>query len=110
MFYLLNLEYNHTNTNKIVSQMSKTLFAMSINVIVLPIIVNYGFGNSIYGASGLAGIVFDYHISAVTINIVLQLINPIFIVLKVCLYIKRIRNFLIRSIYTKIEDENDSNN
>lgn len=101
MFYLLDLEYNHSNTSKIVSQMRKTLFAMSINVIALPIIVNYGFGNGLYGGTGLAGIVFDYHISAVTINIVLQLINPVFIVIKVCLYVKKIRNFIIRAMYNK---------
>lgn len=110
MFYLLNLEYNHSNTSKIVSQMSKTMFAMCINIIILPIIVNYGFGKSIYGAAGLSGIVFDYHISAVTINLILQLINPVFIILKFCVYLKCIRDKIIKLFYHKDKIEDDLTN
>ena len=81
--------------------MGKTLFAMCINIIILPIIVNYGFGKSLYGASGLAGIVFDYHISAVTINLIMQLINPDFVIIKFCLFMKCIRDKIIKLLYHK---------
>ena len=81
--------------------MGKTLFAMCINIIILPIIVNYGFGKSLYGASGLAGIVFDYHISAVTINLIMQLINPVFVIIKFCLFLKCIRDKIIKLLYHK---------
>lgn len=81
--------------------MGKTQFAMCINIIILPLVVNYGFGKGLYGASGLSGIVFDYHISAVTINLILQLINPIFIILKFCLYLKCIRDKVIKLFYHK---------
>ena len=65
MTYLLDMEYNHTQTEKIISQMNKVLLLTSINIIVLPILSNYLSNNVgfIYGNQGLAGLAFDYHIS-----------------------------------------------
>ena len=103
LFYLLDLEYNHTLTGKIVSQMNKSIFLMCINVIVLPIITNYVFGHKLYGANGLAGIVFDYHISAVTINMLLKLIDPVFLVLTIGLYVRTTRNWLIKFKYRRAD-------
>jgi hypothetical protein len=84
--------------------MGIALIAGSINIIILPVIVNYGFGQSLYGATGLAGIVFDYHITAVTVNILLQF-NPVYWVKKIGLSVSCIRNYIIKSVYIKKEDE-----
>jgi hypothetical protein len=50
LFYLLQLEYNHTLTQKIISQMNKVLVSTSINIIALPILTNYVIRNNIYGS------------------------------------------------------------
>lgn len=39
LYILLDLEYNDTLTNKIVSLMNKSLFATCVNILILPIIV-----------------------------------------------------------------------
>jgi hypothetical protein len=55
MFNLLEMEYNHTLTNKIVSQMNKTLFSTTVNNILLPFVSKYVFRNLIYDPDGLNG-------------------------------------------------------
>lgn len=109
LFYLLNFEYNHTNTDKIISQMNKTSVLMWINIIFLPIVVNYFFNNRYYGASGVAGIVFDYHVSAVTINIILKLVDPLAFIIKIGLEVRCIRNYLIKARYHKTEPDEQEN-
>jgi hypothetical protein len=76
LFYLLDLEYNHTLTQKIISQMNKVLFATSINIIVLPIISNYVLRSNFFGSKGLAGMVFDYQISVLTVGLMVKLTDP----------------------------------
>lgn len=39
--FLLDYEYNHTLTNKIISLMNKTFLATWVNIIIIPIVVNY---------------------------------------------------------------------
>ena len=109
LFYLLDLEYNHTSTNKIISQMHKTSFLMWINIILLPIFVEYFLSNSYFGANGLSGIVFDYHISALTIGLIVKFIDPMNFVIRSCLSIKCIRNYLIKIKYKKIGNEDFPN-
>lgn len=97
LFYLLDLEYNYTLTDKTISQMTKVMFLTSINAIVLPILTNYillrkGF---IYGSTGLAGLVFDYQISC-NIQLATRLFNPITILKIVATNIKAIRYKIIR--------------
>jgi hypothetical protein len=99
--FLLELEYNHTCTNKIVSQMTKTSVAMWINIILLPIIVNYFINNRYYGSDGLAGIVFDYHISTITVGLMVKLLDPASLLIYLGINIKCIRNYLIKARYRK---------
>lgn len=108
LFYLLDLEYNHTLSNKIMSQINKTSILMWINIIGLPIIVNYVFNDQLFGAEGLAGIVFDYHISALTINLVLKLVDPVSSIIKLCLSVKCIRDYFIKARYNKQEQSDIS--
>lgn len=75
---------------------------MWINVIILPIIVSYVFGGgSIYGATGLAGISFDYQIIALTVNLLLKLIDPVRLILRLLLAIKKTRNWIIKTRYSE---------
>lgn len=102
---LLELEYNHTFTQKILSQMNKSLTAMLINIIVLPIIVNYAINNRYYGADGLGGIVFDYHISTITVGLTIKLLDPVSLLIKLGTSIKCIRNYLIKARYRNNHNE-----
>ena len=69
LLYLLDLEYNHTLTEKIVSQMSHALFVSSVNSIVLPILTNMIYNNiyqtNLYKSDELTSMIFEYHVSAV---------------------------------------------
>jgi hypothetical protein len=47
---LLTYEYNHTVTNKITSLMGKASFATWINIIIIPIVVNYLIYGKYYGS------------------------------------------------------------
>ena len=47
---LLVYEYNHTITNKITSLMGKVFFATWINIIIIPIVVNYVTYGKYYGS------------------------------------------------------------
>lgn len=97
LFYLLDLEFNHTLTEKIISQMNKVLMLSCVNIIVLPIISNYvvlhqGF---VFGNQGLAGFAFDYHISCI-LQIITKLADPVMIIKKVLITIRWLRYKLIR--------------
>lgn len=96
LYYILDIEYNHTLTQKIVSQMNKVLFATCVNIIALPIISNYVIRDNIYGSKGLAGMVFDYQISVLGIGLIIKLLDPSNFVKRVFLSIRKIRNFIIR--------------
>ena len=96
---LVSLEYNHTSTNTITSMMSKSSAAMWVNVIALPIIVNYLISDNYYGANGLAGIVFDYHITSLAVILFTKMLDPISLTLKIATEVRCIRNWLIRARY-----------
>jgi hypothetical protein len=81
--------------------MNKTSFAMWINIILLPIIVNYLLNNRYYGAAGLAGIVFDYHISAISVGLVVKLLDPLNLMRRLGIAMKCIRNSIIKARYRK---------
>ena len=105
--FLLEYEYNHTYTEKIISQMSKSSPATWINTIIIPIIVNYVFYDKYYGADGVSGLAFDYQVTALAISLPLMVINPVEAIVVICLKIKCIRHYLIRSRYRKRSDQSD---
>lgn len=81
--------------------MTKTSVAMWINIIILPIIVNYFINNRYYGADGLSGIVFDYHISSISVGLIVKLLDPVNLIFKLCISVKCIRNYIIKARYIK---------
>ena len=85
--------------------MTKTSFLSWINIILLPIIVNYFFRDNFYGATGLAGVIFDYHISAIASGLTLKLIDPLTLIFKILLWFKKTRNYLIKAKYHKITED-----
>lgn len=78
--------------------MNKSLFAISVNVIILPIISNWYIKDKVFGTNGLSGMVFDYQISCLLIGLPLKLLDPLEIVKRIALYIRFTRNKLIRNI------------
>jgi len=90
--------------------MHKASFLMWINIIVLPILVEYRISNAYFGGKGLSGIVFDYHISAFSIGLIIKLIDPASFIIRFALSIKCIRNYLVRINYKKaLTDDKLSN-
>lgn len=85
--------------------MSKSSVAMWINIIILPIIVNYIINNRYYGADGLSGIVFDYHISSIAVGLAVKLFDPLNLIFRLCISIKCIRNYFIKARYRKKNKE-----
>jgi hypothetical protein len=45
----VNLEQNNTNTDNVISIMSKGAFAQAINVLIIPLIFNYVMRDNLYG-------------------------------------------------------------
>jgi len=85
--------------------MTKSAIAMLVNIIFLPILVSYIYNNSYFGGNGVAGIVFDYHISALAISLIFKLFDPITLILNICVGVHCIRNYLIRVRYHKKEGD-----
>lgn len=81
--------------------MTKTSVAMWINIIILPIIVNYFINGKYYGADGLAGIAYDYHISTIAVGLTVKLLDPMSLLIWLGINIKCIRNYLIKARYQK---------
>ena len=79
--------------------MTKTSFLSWINIILLPIIVNYFFRDNFYGATGLAGVIFDYHISAIASGLTLKLIDPLTLIFKILLLLMSISQFVKFELY-----------
>ena len=102
--FLLDYEYNYTKTNKITSLVGKACFAMWINIIVVPIVVNYVIYDRYYGVDGVAGMVVDYQIAALAASLPLKLFNPLELVIGIALKIKCIRHWIIRLKYRKKSD------
>lgn len=75
--FLLTYEYNHTYTERIISQMNKFSPATWINTIIIPIIVNHMIYDKYYGSDGVSGLAFDYQVTALCISLPMMLINPI---------------------------------
>lgn len=93
---LLDLEYNNTLTNKIVSLMNKALFATCINILILPVIVYAELQNNLFGPNGLVGFVYNYHITVITAGLALKLFNPLETVIRLALSIRFLRNKILR--------------
>jgi hypothetical protein len=106
---LVPFEYNHTLTANIISQMNKSLFLVSINIIVLPILLNVVFYDQPYGVKGLAGIVFDYQFSSLGVGLAMKLIDVVYLLKKAILCIKCLRNKIIR-YFASVIDENNKDN
>lgn len=71
---------------------SKTVFAQSVNSIVLPIIINLALEDKLYGNDGLTAHVFDFAISNCLINVLLMFINPKHLIKNAALQITCLRN------------------
>lgn len=84
--------------------MNKVLIATCINIIALPIISNYVIRNNVYGSKGLAGMVFDYQISILGVGLITKLFEPVLLVKRILLYVRPIRNFIIRFMCEKLGD------
>ena len=69
--------------------------------------VNFVFYNRYYGADGVAGIVFDYQVTALAVSLPLMVLNPVELVVIAILKIKCLRNYLIRSRYQKTVGERE---
>lgn len=82
--------------------MNKVLFSTSINIIVLPIFANYVLRNNVYGSEGLAGMVFDYQVSVLTIGLIVKLIYPPNAIKRIILNIRSLRNYVIRFLCKNI--------
>lgn len=74
---------------------------MWINIIVLPIVVNYVFVHKYYNALGLSGIVYDYHVSSITVGLTMKLVDPLNMLKRVGTNIKCIRNWIIKAKFQK---------
>lgn len=103
--FMLNYEYNHTQTNKIVSLMNKTFLASWVNIIIIPIIVNYVIYDEYYGSIGIAGFVFDYQMIALAVSLPLVLLNPVEILRVLIIKVRCFRNYFIRLLYRKRDKE-----
>lgn len=101
LYLLLDFEYNHTLTNKIVSLMNKALFATCVNVLILPLMAYGVFNNFIYGLNGLVGFVYSYHITAITVGMLLRLFSPISMIKNIITCIKPFRYKFIRYMRKK---------
>lgn len=87
--------------------MQKSSFAMWINIIIIPIVVNYGIYDKYFGSEGVAGIAFDYQVTGLAISLPLLIFNPLQIIVRIALKIRCIRNYLIRARYHKRSEDNN---
>lgn len=101
MFNLLEMEYNHTLTNKIVSQMNKTLFSTTVNNILLPFVSKYVFRNLIYDPDGLNGQAFTFQIVFLVVALV-NTLDPVNLIKRVILWARKLRNSAIRWYCAKL--------
>ena len=93
---LIALEYNHSVSDAMISMLTKTVFTQSINCIALPFISEVLTTKNYFGASGVSGVAFDFSISNSLVPVVLSLLNPVYLLKRLLLWIKCSRNFLIR--------------
>lgn len=83
--------------------MNKVLLASSINVIVLPIISNFVIRSKLYALDGLSGLVFDYQISVIA-GLGVKLLDPLFLIKKLVIEVKCLRNLFIRWTCNNLPD------
>lgn len=76
--------------------MNKALFATSVNIIALPLITNYVFKVDVFSTKGMTGMIFDYQISTLFIGLPLKLFNPTELLSRLALYVRAVRNWIIR--------------
>ena len=107
LYLLLDLEYNYTVTDKIVSQMNKALMAICFNVLVLPFIVYVSIKDQFYGSQGMVGFVFDYHITVITAGLALKFFNPISLIIRLGICIRPLRNSIFRFLRKDYDPNND---
>lgn len=76
LLLLVQIEYSHTSSERVVSTINKAIIAQAINVIVLPIIVNLVLQTRMYGNDGLVKQVLDYMLSNCLVPVALLLVDP----------------------------------
>ena len=84
--------------------MTKASFATWINIILIPIVVNYLINNKYYGTDGVAGMVVDYQVAALAASLPLMLFSPLEMIRAGLLKVRCIRNYVIRLKYRKKGD------
>ena len=109
--YMIEEEVNYTLSERIKSRMNKALFATSCNIILLPVITNWVFKVDVFSTKGMTGMVFDYQISTLFIGLPLKLFNPVEMVTRLALYVRFIRNWIIRYFCLELNmaEENQDN-
>jgi hypothetical protein len=88
--------------------MNKALFATCVNILILPMIVYIVIKDDFFGANGLVGFVFNYHITTITAGLALRFFNPIDLLKQLGFNIKPIRNAIFRFLrksYDEREEE-----
>ena len=93
---MIGLEENNTKTDNIISIMSKSAVAQSINVILLPIITNLILEDKLEGPDGLIGWSLDYQFTVLIMMLNLNLINFPYLLKRIFIATPCIRNCLIR--------------
>lgn len=86
--------------------MNKAFLATWVNIIIIPIIVNYVIYDEYYGSIGIAGFIFDYQMIALAVSLPLLLLNPVEILPVIAIKVRCIRNYFIRLLYRKRDKDN----
>lgn len=76
--------------------MNKSYLSQLINIIVIPIILNIAITDNLHGATGLAGQVHDFQITAFLFMTLFNLVNVPDLYIKFLRFVRPLRRFTIR--------------
>ena len=76
--------------------MNKSMLAQTINITVLPLIMNIVLKENIYGPEGLIGMTLDYQFVVLIMMFNLQILNIPYQIARIIIYIPCLRNWMIR--------------
>lgn len=94
---LMKIDRKHTLSEEVISLISMSTFAETVNSIILPFVVVFANSDrlSYYGAKGVARVAFDFAVSNILITNALLFFDFAFIK-NITLYFRCIRNCIIR--------------
>lgn len=93
---IISFESNNTKTEAIISSMTKSIIAQTINIIINPIIATFVNEKDLFGSSGLAGMAVTYQIVMLGMMMVYYIFNPFYLGKKLILKIRCLRNIIIK--------------